>query len=262
MDWKRLGSYKITDSIDTQWRTDLAVDRIKLAAGEKTSGLASFMNSLNRISALLTIVLCVVIIVGILVLYVFKALRWLIVYLFSSVNKEGKSELVNSDPVENEVEFNDLTEDEELELVSLLETEDYQYGIISALEWARFGQLLTKRGFGNENSEATSFLTDFEYLYNDKTEELMTVSFSYTYTDGGEPLPNKDSQFSFYKLTKKEIFELYLLRAEELGVAEESTQWFDAQDQFHILSINGYDLIMEKRPVEQFGFEECVAYLT
>ena len=64
-----LGKFKVDGAIDTQWQTNLAVERILIASGKKVSGITSLLTGLEFIGAILTIFLSLFIIVTLIVIH-------------------------------------------------------------------------------------------------------------------------------------------------------------------------------------------------
>ena len=73
-----IGSFKVSGSIDTQFRTDNALERIAIASGKQVGGFTSFLMTIEFIGYILLIGLSLFIISSILIIYclLFVARVW------------------------------------------------------------------------------------------------------------------------------------------------------------------------------------------
>lgn len=112
MDLKNLGKFRVNGSIDTQWQTTLAVERVLIASGQKVSGITTFLTTLEMIGAILTIFLAVFIIATLLVIHILLFLVRLYKYFFYTPKKVQESEKSSVAETPTMVEVSE--EDEEI----------------------------------------------------------------------------------------------------------------------------------------------------
>lgn len=114
MDINKLGDFKIRGSVDTQFRTNIAVERLLIASGHKVQGFTSFLTTLETIGNILLIFLSVFIIATLLIIYVLRFFVWVYKILF--IKPEVVVEYDDSDTIV----YNEITEEQENELANLL----------------------------------------------------------------------------------------------------------------------------------------------
>jgi len=103
-----IGDFKIGGSIDSQFRTNNAVERIMIASGEKVNGLTSFLTTLEFIGNILLILTSVLIITTLILIHTIKfiARAWSILFPSKAKRKEYL-EIKQLDNKQNNFELTD-----------------------------------------------------------------------------------------------------------------------------------------------------------
>lgn len=89
MKFEDLTEFKINGSIDKQWKTNLAVERILIASGKKVGGITSFLTGLEFIGSILTVFLSLAIIIVLVIIHSALFLTRLVRYIQSKRNKKN-----------------------------------------------------------------------------------------------------------------------------------------------------------------------------
>ena len=97
MDWKQLSSSKIDGAIDTQFKTNIAVERLMKASGQPVKGgITDWLEFLETIQTVSVTLYCLFNIITITIGYIFVGLYRLIKWIWNLNKKETTIE--NNEP--------------------------------------------------------------------------------------------------------------------------------------------------------------------
>lgn len=251
MDFKKLSSSKIGDAIEAQWRADLAVDRIRIANGQKGSGLTSFLRFLDGLGAISTILVALLIIVSIVLFKTFQFLMLGIGLVFNSPDE--KTVKTATIP-----QFEDTTEEDEREIERLFQELRAE---ITIADWMNLSDLLRNQGFGVEDYEQAYTLRDEGILYNTLDNRLIRCVPSFSYNEEGELYQTKNSNFYLYTVSVSKIerlYEEYLISNDIEQVGEQ----LNIHEKIEVLN-SGYEYFYEGLGEPKiFSFHEFKEYLS
>lgn len=118
-----IGKFNVRGSVDTQFRTGLALERIAIASGEKVGGFTSFLTTLETIGFILMILTGLFIISAIVIIYVLIGISRIFEFFWTSKERKEAYEQAKANGdfmTDEELERNkakfELTEDEEEEI--------------------------------------------------------------------------------------------------------------------------------------------------
>lgn len=187
-----LGNFKVSGSIDTQWRTNLAVERILIASGQKVNGITSFLTTLEFIGNILLILLSLFIITTILTI---EFLLWLVrSYYFIKTAIQERNTLPE---IEKSIETGYSDE----EIIQLLKEESNCIGETTLYE---FQQRLEASDFFGPDYDKFTSLKDSNFVYDERTGIVILANFSCS-LDSGKFLINKATRFALYSLSANDI---------------------------------------------------------
>lgn len=111
MDFRKLGSSRIKGSIDAQWQSNLAVERILIGARDGASGLTELLSTLEFIGYILLVVysvflICFLLLIQILLglVAIYKAVK------YRNANKTLEQEVEADDGYQYELSDEDIEE--------------------------------------------------------------------------------------------------------------------------------------------------------
>ena len=108
-----IGSFKVGGSIDAQFRTDNALERIAIASGKQVGGFTSFLMTIEFIGNILLIVFSLFIISAILIIYTILFLGRVWGYFFPNAEQRKANGVYISDEELDRLESKfELTEDD------------------------------------------------------------------------------------------------------------------------------------------------------
>lgn len=195
MDLKKLGSFKISDSINTQWKVNLAVDRIRVANGQKSRGYASVLNFLDRMGAIFSIVFGLIIIIGVVIYKIFS-------FLYSLTLKPAADSVESMRAKDSAITYKATTEVDEEEICISM---DADTRILNYDERMQLSSLISENGFNHQFFDGLFFLLDHDYIYSVDREELITSDWSYSDEHIAHKKVCADSFFQVYHIPVSNI---------------------------------------------------------
>lgn len=226
MNIEDLGKFRVNGSIDTQWRTNLAVERILIASGKKVSGITSILTTLEFIGSILTIILSAFIIVTLLtihfLLFLVRIYKWV-----------RYSPAMHSNETYTGIPLDTELTDEDIAQMEAMDTEDYLPIESSMLEELR--QALDGSDFFGPTFDKLESLLDCHFVYDKRTEKLI---FAYTVYGFG-----RKREFELKNMTRFRVIDLPLssvnkcfnLHKDSLSVSREEFNRWDITVQIHEL---------------------------
>ena len=112
-----IGGFKVGGSIDAQFQTGNALERMMIASGKQVGGFTSFLVTLEFIGYILLIALSLFIISALLIIYTIQALAVLFRLIFpNAATKEARANYMTDEEVEAKLNRFELTPEEEEEI--------------------------------------------------------------------------------------------------------------------------------------------------
>lgn len=113
-----IGKFSVNGSIDTQFSTSLALERIAIASGERVGGLTSFLATLELIGKIVLMLIGLFIIASYIIIYTVIYLCRLYRWIFPSEEQiEANNNYMSDEEVEEKLSKFDLT-DEDMEEIN------------------------------------------------------------------------------------------------------------------------------------------------